>query len=332
MSLPRVLAAVLLLLLGVWTAPAQDGQAMLQGGIYTIEYPQGQESLARESLEWLREAEEEFSDRLPAGGEPVRVVICGTAAAFNALAGRFADPAIGGFARPHESLIVIKSPRVQRQSWRYPEVLRHELVHILLYRNTDTDNLPRWLNEGIAMMLAGEHRWEGPYTIAIMYMRGQIMSYPELTLVLAGSPGEMAFGNAYAQSLSMSRFLRAHLGEDAFWELIMRLDGESFPDLLREYTGWIPYDFWQAWRRSLWFMAVVVSLMSGFGLFQFAAVLVLIAWWRKRAQRQVRLAAMEAAEAEADEILLPSEVLPDGDLHDWELDNEDDEDKDEWKW
>ena len=324
MNAGRALAA-LLFVLAPLVAAAQDTTNTLQGGIYTIEYPQGEERLARESLAWLQESEADLAKRLPAGDEPVRVVIAGSQAAFNALAGRLGDVRVGGLARAHEGLIVIKAPGVQRSAGRYPEVLRHELVHVLLYRNTNYDNLPRWLNEGIAMMLANEHTWEGPFTISTMYMRGQIMEYPELTGVLAGSPGEMAFGNAYAQSLSMTRFLHGHLGDDAFWELIARLDGETFPDLLMEYTGWIPYEFWEAWRRSLWGIALVVSLISGFGLFQFAALLVLVAWWRKRRQRQLKLAQWE--EDEADDILLPSEVLPDGDLYDWELDDDEEDDE-----
>jgi len=328
MSAARLTAALLLAVLACLVSLGAHAN-LLQDGIYTIEYPAGEETLARQSLDILREAEAEYADRLPAGDEPIRVIITGTLAAFDAIAGRLGDPGVGGLARAHEGLIVIKSPAMQRRAQRYREVLRHELVHVLLYRNTNYDHLPRWLNEGIAMKLAGEHRWEGPFTISTMYMRGQIMSYPELTLVLAGSPGEMAFGNAYAQSLSMTHFLYGRLGEEDFWELIARLEHDTFPDLLMEYTGWIPHDFWQAWRRSLWGIALVVSLLSGFGLFQFAAVLMLIAYWRKRNQRQLRLAAMEAAELEEDDeddILLPSEVLPDGDLHDWELDDDEDDD------
>jgi len=325
----RSLRIIVGVLIAAWIGAAAFAQApILHEGIYTIEYPSGEERLARQSLEWLQEAEAEFADRLPAGEDPVRVIITGSLGAFDAIAGRLGDPAVGGIARAHEGLIVIKAPSVQRSAGRYPEILRHELVHVLLYRNTNYDHLPRWLNEGIAMMLAGEHRWEGPFTISMMYMRGQIMTYPDLTMVLAGSPGEMAFGNAYAQSLSMTRYLHGRLGEDDFWELIARLEHDTFPDLLMEYTGWIPHEFWQAWRRSLWGIALVVSLLSGFGLFQFAAVLVLIAYWRKRNQRQLRLAAMEAAELlddDDDDILLPSEVLPDGDLYDWELDDEDED-------
>lgn len=326
----RWAAAACLCLWGV-AATAQPLRAnpVLVEGIYHIEHPENEAQLARQSLAWLQEAEAEFAPRLPAGDDPIYIVIAGSLAQFDAIAGRLGDPSVGGIARAADSLIVIKSPNMQRQGHRYREVLRHELVHILLYRNTDTDNLPRWLNEGIAMMLAGEHVWEGPSMIAMMYMRGQIMSYPDLQMVLAGSPGEMAFGHAYAQSLSMSRFLHNHLGEETFWELVLRHDEAIFPVLLLEYTGWYPYDFWEAWKRSLWAVALVVSLLSGFGIFQAAALLALLAWWRKRADRLRRLAAMEAAEAEADALLLPSEVLPDGELYDWEIDNEDA--ADDWK-
>jgi len=161
-----------------------------------------------------------------------------------------------------------------------------------------------------------------------MYARGRIIHYDLLAAVLSYRAGERAFGDAYAQSIAMTGFLVERLGEDRFWEMIHSLNGQSFDLALAAYAGLSPQQLWEEWRHSLWRVALVTSLVSGFTLFQIMAILSFWAWWRKHRRGRALLRAWEAegdtgsapsyADLEADESFEDVSVFDD----DYELDPE----------
>jgi hypothetical protein len=256
------------------------------------------------------------------------VLVCGTSEEFARVAGRYSEPNVGGIAKPDESFIAVKAPKLMRGLYDFDGTLRHELVHVLLARNYNVDELPRWLNEGIAMVLAREHRWNSVYHVGIMYLQGRLIHYRELTWVFHEPGREMEFGNAYAQSLLMTRYLMERLGEDAFWELLSDLDSMRFGQAMQKHLEMIPPEFLDAWRRSLWKMALGVSVVSGIGLFQIGALLLILAYLRKRRRGGRVMRRWEAEEREEEEygpVVLPWELETgetDGPWSDCEEDDE----------
>jgi hypothetical protein len=227
---------------------------------------------------------------------------------------------VAGVAQAEAGIIAVKSPRILPEGGDYIGTIRHELIHVLLARNVDPDNLPRWLNEGVTMTLSREYRWESRIQIAEMYLRGQIINYPDLDYALAAPGSEMQFGEAYAQSLSMTRFLMEQLGDDGFWSLLLSLRDQDFSHALKQYAGWSPRDFYFSWKKSLWKLALVSTVVSGLSLFQIMAVLVVVAYWRKRRHGQRIMKRWEQEEAPDD-----AEALDDSEFEPWN-DEEDDED------
>ena len=71
-----------------------------------------------------------------------------------------------------------------------------------------------------------------------------------------------------------------------------------FARLLDDYTGWTPHEFVEAWKRSLWRVALISSIVSGFTAFQLMALLALAAYMRKRRQGQARIRQWELEEQE----------------------------------
>ncbi|HOJ32599.1 MAG TPA: hypothetical protein PKY35_09870 [Candidatus Hydrogenedentes bacterium] len=274
------------------------------------------------TFELLKEAKRDFSANLSLGDSPVIVILCTNPTQFRMYAGAYSQPKIGGIARPEEGIVVLKTPRFLGSFAEYRSVLRHELVHILLARNTETGRMPSWLNEGIAMELSGERRWQSVMHVALMYLRGQIIPYRDLDWAFEQPGIEREFGNAYAQSLLMTKYLRKRLGDLAFWELVVDLKSMSFGDALRKKLGMSPPEFFDEWIASLWKLAVVGSVVSGFGLFQAAAILVVLAFLRQRRRGKEILErwALEEAESESsDAVFDEEEDMP------WEEDDLDDE-------
>jgi len=291
---------------------------------FVIEFDPGRDALARRSLAVLQEARAEVAKRLPCGDAPVRVVICSTMASFERSTRlRSRGHLVEGVARSEQGVIVVKAPGLRRQAFDYAGTLRHELIHVLLARNTDVSALPRWLNEGLAMTVGGDYRWESMFRVARMHLGGRIIPYRELNLELAAPHTDLAFGDAYAQSLSMTRFLRDRIGEEGLWQLVGALRTTTFSRALEDKTGLTPWQLHEAWEHSLWKVAVVSSLVSGCSLFPLGALLLTMAYWRKRRRGQRILARWEEEEAEADDgCLLAHELEGREPPHAWEADYE----------
>lgn len=274
-----VLAVGLLVFSGVSAAVE-----LLDVSPFRVEYPFSEETMAKNSLEVLQQALVEFSPRLPAGDQPIRVRICGSLAEFQALAREYGRAQVSGLAEPERGLIVLKSPRLLPSDHDYRGTIRHELLHVLLARNTDPTRLPRWFGEGVAMVMSRENRWGHSFRLARAYMRGDLIPYPDLNLAFAPRGDEALFDDAYAQVYSMTRFLLKRMGEEKFWSLILSLKQMDFEQALKEHAGLTPGGLYSAWRRSLWKVALISALVSGFGVFELAAVLVVVAYVRKRRQ------------------------------------------------
>lgn len=283
----------------------------LREGHFVVAHERGDETLATETLSNLKEAAEELADRLPMGSATITVVVCGTTDHFRTLAGGYARDNVGGIAKSQQGLIVLKAPYMQTAGAHdYYGTLRHELIHVLLARNTNLEYLPRWLNEGIAMAFSGEYRWESKYRVGRMCLQGRIIDYEDLEVAFSEPSKEMRFGDAYAQALSMTRFLEKKMGGPEFWRFVRKLKETPFEEALAGTASMRVVRLYDAWKKSLWKVAVVAASISGFTVFQAAAILTLVAFVRRRRRGKRILERWEREEAEEPELLVWEEYPP----------------------
>ena len=80
------------------------------------------------------------------------VLLISDTEAFSKIAG---TDFIVAFAIPRKNLIVIDNSRMGTHPFSIEMTLKHELCHLLLHQHIDEDNLPRWLDEGIAQVVSG---------------------------------------------------------------------------------------------------------------------------------------------------------------------------------
>ncbi len=312
-KIPALLAIIMLL--GASAACA----GALHEGLFRIAYPEGEERTAAVTLAAMQDFLDQWGDRLDPGTAPIIVHICATQRDFAARAGFSPPPKVGGVAHAEDGIIVLRTPGQLPNPRYYEGVARHELVHVLLARNTDTNRLPRWLNEGIAMHISGEYRWSSSFHVARMYMADSLFTYDDLMLNFSLIQREQPFGDLYAQSLSMTAYLYNYLGEDTFWEMVFALREKDFPTAFAQHAGMTPPEFWEVWRRSLWKVAVISSVVSGFGVFQFMALLAIVAYLRKRQRNRRTLAAWDK-EDEEDEPFMTVRDLERDSEYPWEQD------------
>jgi len=285
MSNARQLALAVTILACCCAGIAAANTRILERDVFVVSYHSDDEAAAKASLNVLSAAANEFETVLPAGDEPIRVVGAHTLDEFREYASRFSHVNVVGVARPSEGLIAVQGPRLLMAHSDYRGTLRHELVHVLLARNTNTANLPRWLNEGICMSLANEYRWRAPMTIARMFASNSILPLHELEQVFRQPTNNDAFGDAYAQALSMTRFLRDRLGDHRFWMLVREHREKQFPEALRVVAAMTVPEFQHAYHQSLWQLVIVAATSSGW-LFAIGALILVFAYlrlpWRNR--------------------------------------------------
>ncbi len=295
----RRIAVSLLMILCVAAALGNPAwPATVTNGAVHIIYDDADEALARQAARVIEDALDELGPRLTPGDGPIVVAVCHTVAEFERYAGPYAKSNVSGIALPGQGIIAVKAPRLMPEGLDFNGTIRHELIHVLLARNVPAGRLPRWLEEGIAMTFSREFRWASKARIGQMYAQGQVIPYGELDWAFLDPGRETEFGDAYAQALSMTRFLRERLGEDGFWELVHGLDTMTFSAALKHHADMDEAGLYEAWQGSLWKVAVVFSVVSGFSIFQVMALLTVIAYLRKRRQGRRTLRRWEVEEKE----------------------------------
>lgn len=318
----RPLLSGLLACIAFILACAFAQSAELRADPFVIHYESAPREVAEETLALLRTASAQHTARLPLGEQPLHVYVAHTAAEFNHWSPALPAQRIQGFARSREGIIVIRGPALLGPRASYPGILRHELLHVLIARNTGEDNVPRWLNEGLAMLLSDEGRWSNSLQLANLYRQNRIVGYDTLPYIFEAPGNETQFGDAYVQSLAMTTYLRERLGEDSFWALINDLKTVRFDQALRARAGMTPHDFYDAWHETLWDWSGIVSILTGVSFFQLIILIALFAWWRKRrrGQRLMNQWDEEAADNEDFEILFPSDLEGREGPYPWEED------------
>ena len=137
---------------------------------------------------------------------------------------------IVGFAVPRKNLIVIDYSKMNMHPFTIEVTLKHELCHLLLHNYIKKENLPRWLDEGIAQWMS-----DGIAEI-IMDQKRSVLNEASLTgnyirirALTEGFPGDKrSLFLAYEESKSLVEYIINKFGIDAILTILEHLkDGEE---------------------------------------------------------------------------------------------------------
>ncbi|HRE46216.1 MAG TPA: peptidase MA family metallohydrolase [Aggregatilineales bacterium] len=135
------------------------------------------------------------------------------------------------------------------------QVVPHELAHAFLndWLDGNTDNVPRWFNEGQATNNELEGIDEEIERARQLAMMGNLDRLPILDRVaIQGRDSSLKTANWYAQSASLVAFLYEQWGADSLGKIIERVrTGEKFTKALADHTGLTLEEFELAWREWL---------------------------------------------------------------------------------
>jgi hypothetical protein len=167
---------------------------------------------------------------------------------------------IVAFAVPDRNLIVLDTSRVYTKPFTLEATLKHELCHLLLHSNIESEKLPRWLDEGVCQWASGgiaelmandDNKALAKATMSEMVISiGSLRRFPrdEKSLLLA-----------YEESKSLVEYIVNEYGEQGILQILGYLKGGySTDDSIRKSLSvntpeleirWLAY----LKRRHTWF-------------------------------------------------------------------------------
>ena len=178
------------------------------------------------------------------------------------------------------------------------ELLLHELTHVLVARAAGGRPVPRWFNEGLAMMAGGPWGLEDRTRLTFVMVRKTERPLAAIDQLFGGKPGEVR--RAYALSGALVRDIVLQYGRPVPRRILAAVGrGESFTDAFHEATGvtlaGATRSFWR--RHSFWYRWMPL-LGSSFTLWLLIIVLAGLAWLRKRRKVAALRQVWEEEEAE----------------------------------
>jgi hypothetical protein len=245
----------------------------------TVRWAADDRSIGQVALDVVAEALPDLQAIMPVElADPLRIYIYPTANDLRAALRLTGRDWIGAHARPELGVIVVAAANPRTAAVDLGGDLRHELSHLLLFQAAGDGYaaVPRWLDEGLASTFEGEDNGSYDAVLQDALAAGETIPFREL----CGSFPETGDRTllAYAQSVSLVRFIQVEYGSQAIAEMVRaiaegadcltvtgRVLGVSLSELNRD---WLQQQAPQTgladvWRRGGPFLLVV---LAGFAL------------------------------------------------------------------
>jgi hypothetical protein len=159
----------------------------------------------------------------------------------------------GGQTFPEQRIVVIGVSPDQLEFGLI--AVPHELTHLVIHHATHNpyNDLPRWLDEGLAVYMSGEldAPWRGyRQLVASLVQQNQLMTLQTLSSSFPADPNQAL--QAYAQSATVVEFLIKHYGKQAMANLLAAFaEGNTYDDALKQALGVDTWGLDNAWRQSV---------------------------------------------------------------------------------
>jgi len=191
-----------------------------------------------------------------------------------------------------DNIIVISLTTSRHRSVNLETVFRHELAHLALRWVVGDGHVPRWFNEGLAIMVSGELPMERIQLLWPTAARGE--ATPLRRLDRSFPEHEFQANRAYAESADIVRFLARYRGRWRLHELLQRVHrGEPFYEAMSSTWGMSVRSLEREWYRDLRRRySVIPSVTAGLTLWVLVGLFAVFAYIKRRRDIRRRIAAM----------------------------------------
>lgn len=226
------------------------------------------------------------------------------------------------YSRLHLVLLSMLQPR-GAEAVDLDEVFRHELAHVALDDSVRGQHVPVWFNEGLAVSLSGENRFDREKTMWHATLSGTLLPFSELDRRFPSDHFEV--GIAYAESADFMRFLTRRTDQARFGAMIARVrEGQPFESAVADAYGSDLRRLELQWRGEAERRYSVLPILTGGGLVWVIVIGALVWAYVKKRRRAKKildrwageealedaLRARRAASAEAEILGVTAAAIP----------------------
>jgi hypothetical protein len=208
-----------------------------------------------------------------------------------------------GVAYPELGLVLLTlTPRYQNETFDLTQVFRHELAHVALEDAVGPHPIPRWFNEGFAVMASGETSFERMFTLSNATLWDKLLPLREVERSFPNDETKVSV--AYAEAADVVRFLVRREDRHRFRALVRELrTGRSLDHAAREAYGVDLVSLEHEWREDVAKRYTFWPILCS-GTLVWVGVLGLFVWgWRKKRRRsKATLARWARDEAREDDL------------------------------
>lgn len=193
-----------------------------------------------------------------------------------------------GLYIPTEKVILIKA-YPYRSGYEAPEtILKHEIAHYFIHHISGYTELPKWLNEGLAMKVSGDSEWRHSRVLLNAVISGSIIPLSYLSRTFPYNEINLA----YAESLSFVEFL---MKKGDILKLLKKIkEGRKWQLAFEETFGEKFYQFEKEWTKTLTRRYRMVMIIFSSTTFWFLmAILFVISYFVKKKRAMERLKEMD---------------------------------------
>lgn len=196
-----------------------------------------------------------------------------------------------GYAYPLQARVVVRDPPAGNdRKINRSRLIKHEITHVIfgLYLGQNLKNVPRWLNEGIAMYAAEEWSYSHYWTMLIGVLGNSLIPLYDLSDDFPQIESQARM--AYTQSCSIVTFMIDKYGIESLRKCISLLSkGQGMDEALANTMGIDSYWMERKWLRDLRKKYKWLSLAGNWiTLWGFVTLMVLVAYfWIKLRNRRI---------------------------------------------
>jgi len=175
------------------------------------------------------------------------------------------------------------------------QVFTHEMAHILLHQ-INSQPIPRWFNEGLALWVANAWAFEDTYTYSYLLLTEGYIPLQELSTSFPAS--EQRARMAYMESLFFLSSLVDSYGAEVVPTIVKGLDaGRSFEEAFQQATGLTSWEVEARWRRRVQFLYKWVPFLSSSAfLWMLITALVTLGYLKKKRRARAMIQRWEEDE------------------------------------
>lgn len=196
-----------------------------------------------------------------------------------------------GVAYPGLNLIILKSPRATKRGHvDLKKVFKHEFAHVVVGRAfKGREEVPRWLNEGLAMYVSREWDLSRVSTMTRAVLSDSVIPLSEITQRFPQKAERAEL--AYSESFYLISFLISRYGKESFHRFIRSYgSGKGLRDVLMEVYGMRLEELEEEWGNHLRSrFSRIPIITSTTTLWFLVTVVFIIVYLRRRREQRLKL-------------------------------------------